>query len=150
MFVISDDVIQDNNSVHKVQDLLNRYITKDLGQQITVLHEFTDGCSAQYKSRHCLGDLSCCVADFGYKVQHNFFESSHAKGEQDAAGSHIKQKVSQAVLRRTAAIKSAMDMHTYLSQSFTLPSASSYLSRTKSVNLKQRLFFTSLQLVKIQ
>lgn len=56
-------------------------------------------------------------------------------------GSHVKQKVSQAVLRRTAAIKSAKDMHTYLSGSFTLPSASSYLSRTKSVNLKQHLFF---------
>lgn len=68
VFVISDDVIQDNNSVHKVQELLNTYITKDLGQQITVLHEFTDGCSVQYKSRHCLGDLSCCEADFGYKI----------------------------------------------------------------------------------
>ena len=39
VFVISDDVIQDNNSVHKVQELLNTYITKDLGQEITVLHE---------------------------------------------------------------------------------------------------------------
>ena len=141
VFVISDDVIQDNNSVHKVQELLNTYLTKDLGQQITVLHEFTDGCAAQYKSRHCLGDLSCSVADFGYKIQRNFFETSHAKGEQDAAGSHVKQKVSQAVLRQSAAIKSAKDMHTYLSNSFTLPSASSYLSRAKSVNLKQRLFF---------
>ena len=141
VFVISDDAIQDNNSVHKVQELLNSYLTRDLGQQITVLHEFTDGCSAQYKSRHCLGDLSFCVADFGYKIQRNFFETSHAKGEQDAAGSHVKMKVSQAVLHRTAAIKSAKDMHTYLDESFTLPSASSYSSRTKSVNLKQRLFF---------
>lgn len=74
-------------------------------------------------------------------MQRNFFETSHAKGEQDAAGSHVKQKVSQAVLRRTAAIKSAKDMHTYLTESFTLPTASSFLSRTKSVNLKQRLFF---------
>lgn len=81
------------------------------------------------------------MADFGYKIQRNFFETSHAKGEQDAAGSHVNQKVTQAVLRRTAAIKSAKDMHTYLSQSFALPSASSYLSRTKSVNLKQHLFF---------
>lgn len=141
VFVISDDVIQDNSSVHKVQELLNNYITNDLGQQVKIMHEFTDGCAAQYKSRHCLGDLSCCVADFGFKVQRNFFETSHAKGEQDAAGSHVKQKVSQAVLRRTAAIKSAKDMHTYLTESFTLPTASSFLSRTKSVNLKQRLFF---------
>ena len=36
------------------------------------------------------------VADFGFHIQHNYFETSHAKGEQDAAGSHVKQKVSQA------------------------------------------------------
>ena len=141
VFVISDDVIQDNSSVHKVQELLNSYLTKDLGQQVTMMHEFTDGCSAQYKSRHYLGDLSCCVADFGYKIQCNFFETSHAKGEQDAAGSHVKQKVSQAVLRRTAAIRSAKDMYSFLNENFTLPATSSYFSRTKSVNLKQRLFF---------
>ena len=58
-----------------------------------------------------------------------------------ANGFHVKQKVSQAVLHRTAAIKSAQDMHTYLSESLSLPSAPSYLSRTKSVNLKQCLFF---------
>lgn len=37
----------------------------------------------------------------------SYFETSHAKGEQDAVGSHIKQKVSQAVLRRTATISKA-------------------------------------------
>ena len=47
-----DDVIQDNNSVHQVQKFLKTYLTKDLGQQITVLHEFRDGCSAQCKSCH--------------------------------------------------------------------------------------------------
>ena len=93
------------------------------------MHEFTEGCPAQYKSCHCLGDLSCCVADFGYK------------GEQDAAGSHMKQKVSQEVLGQTATIKSAKDMHTYLCENFTLPSTPDYLSRTKSVNLTQHLFF---------
>ena len=51
------------------------------------MHEFTDGCSSQYKSRHCLGDLSFANTEYGYKVFHrNFFETSHAKGPQDAAG----------------------------------------------------------------
>ena len=65
------------------------------------LHEFTDGCAAQYKSRHCVGDLSCSLTDFGYHTQRSYFETSHAKGEQDAAGSHVKQRVSQAVLHKT-------------------------------------------------
>lgn len=31
------------------------------------MHEFTDGCSAQYKSRHSLGDLSRTVSELGYE-----------------------------------------------------------------------------------
>jgi len=90
------------------------------------MHEFTDGCSAQYKSSHCIGDLSCSLADFGFYIQHYYFETSHAKGEQDAAGSHVKQKVSQAVLCRTATINSAKSMHQYLVQNFSQPAASSF------------------------
>ena len=77
------------------------------------MHEFTDGCAGQYKSRHCLGDLSCSFATLGYTVQRNFFATSHAKGEQDAAGSHVKQKAATAVLLR----------------------------RVKSVQLMRRIFF---------
>ena len=96
VFVISDDVIQDNSSVHKVQELLNTYFTKELGQELTVMHGFTDGCAAQHKSRHHLGGLSCYAADFGHKIQRNYFKTSHSKGEQDAAMSHVEQNVKQA------------------------------------------------------
>ena len=30
------------------------------------MHEWRDGCSAHYKSRHCMGDVSYSVSDFGY------------------------------------------------------------------------------------
>ena len=66
VFVISDDVIHKNSSVHEVQELWKSYLTKDVGQQVT-MHELTNGCSVQYKSRHCPGDLSSFVTDFGYK-----------------------------------------------------------------------------------
>lgn len=71
----------------------------------------------------------------------NYFKPSHAKGEQDAAGSHVKQKVSQAVLRRMATIKSAKSMHEYLVQNFTHPVASSFNARTNTVQLKRHVFF---------
>ena len=105
------------------------------------MHEFTDGCAAKYKSRHCLGDLSCSLADYGYLIQGNFFATSHAKGEQDAAGSHIKQKVSQAVLRRTTTIKNAKEIYDYLLQNFCHPAVSTFSTRTKSAQLKRRIFF---------
>ena len=88
-----------------------------------------------------MGDLSCSLADYGYLIQRNFFETSHAKGEQDAAGSHIKQKVSQAVLRRTTTIKNAKEMYDYLLQNFCHPAVSTFSTRTKSVQLKRRIFF---------
>ena len=139
--MISDDPGQDHDSVHHVQELINKYLTQDLGCNVIKMHKFTDGCPAQYKSRHCLGDLSCSFADFGYLIQCNFFETSHAKGEQDAAGSHIKQKVSQAVLRRTAIIKDAKTMYDFLIKNFSRPAASSFNARTKSVQLNRRIFF---------
>ena len=49
--------------------------------------------AAQYKSRQRIRNLYCSVADFGFPVQLNYFETSHAKGEQDAAGSHVIQQI---------------------------------------------------------
>ncbi|XP_022801267.1 uncharacterized protein LOC111338965 [Stylophora pistillata] len=140
IFVISDDPVQDYDSVHTMQEFIQNYLTNDLGYNTQMMHEFTDGCAAQYKSRHCIGDLSCSLADFGFPIQRNYFETSHAKGEQDAAGSHVKQKVSQAVLRRTATITSARSMHDFLVQHFSQPAPSSFSARTKSVQLKRRIF----------
>ena len=105
------------------------------------MHEFTDSCIVQYNSRHCVGDLSCSLADFGFIIQRNYFETSHAKGEQNVAGSHVKQKVSQAVLTRSATINNAKAMHKFLTEKFTQPAASSFTARTNSVQLKHRVFF---------
>ncbi|CAH3036633.1 unnamed protein product [Pocillopora meandrina] len=98
------------------------------------MHNFTDGFTAQYKSRHCVGNLSFSLANFGYTIQRNYFETSHAKGEQDAAGSNIKQKISQVVLYRTTTINSAKAMYEYLEANFTQPASN-------AVHLKQRVFF---------
>ncbi|XP_048578932.1 uncharacterized protein LOC125560703 [Nematostella vectensis] len=141
LFVVSDDPTQDHDSVHKAQELIHDYLVNDVGYSIELLHEFTDGCAAQYKSRHCIGDLSCSLADFGYPIQRSFFETSHAKGEQDAAGSHVKQKTSQAVLRRKAKINSAKDMYAYLVANFTEPAATSYAARRTATQLTRRVFF---------
>ena len=139
--MVSDDDVQDYHSVHKAQELIIGYLESHLQITINKLHEFTDGCAAQYKSRHCLGDLSCCLADYGFLVQRNFFETSHAKGKQDAAGANVKQKVSHAVLRKTAVIRNAKDMKEYLEDNFTTPAASTFASRSKAVGLARRIFF---------
>ena len=74
-------------------------------------------------------------------MQRNLFETSHAKGEQDAAGANVKQKVSHAVLRKTAVIRNAKDMKEYLDENFATPAASTFESRSKAVGLDRRVLF---------
>ncbi|CAC5415632.1 unnamed protein product [Mytilus coruscus] len=55
---------------------------KSVSADITVMHEFTDGCSSQYKSRNCIGDVSFVAeSELGYsKLIRNNYETSHSKG----------------------------------------------------------------------
>ena len=72
LFVISDDV-QDYHSVHRTQELVKGNLENQLKMKITKVHEFTDGCAAQYKSRHCIGDLSCSFGDYGFRIKRSYF-----------------------------------------------------------------------------
>lgn len=74
-------------------------------------------------------------------MQTSFFETSHAKGEQDTAEANVKQKVSQAVLSKTTFIKSGKDMTEFLNSTFTSPTATTFASRQKAVGLERRVFF---------
>ena len=140
LFVISDDVTQDHDSVLHIQKLISKHF-QDSKCVIKNMHEFADRCAGQYKSRHYLADLSCSLANLGYTVQRNFFATSHAKGEQDAAGSHVKQKATTAVLCRRVKVCSTQDLFDFLTENFSGPAALSFLSRQKSVQLKRRVFF---------
>ena len=142
IFALTDDVTQDHHAVVHIQKLTSNYLTNDLKLNIEKIHEFTDGCAGQYKSCHCLWcHVSCSLTNLGYVVQRNYFATSHAKGEQDAAGANVKQKATTAVLRRSAIIRNAKEMSHYLTKEFSKPSPSSFPSRQKSVDLNQRIFF---------
>ena len=141
IFALTDDATQDHHAVVHIQKLISNDWTNDLKLNIKKMQEFTDGCAGQYKSRHCLGDVSCSLANLGYVVQRNYFGTSYAKGEQDTAGANVKQKATTAVLRRSAIIRNAQEMCDYLTKEFSKPSPSSFPSRQKSVDLNQRLFF---------
>jgi hypothetical protein len=58
-----------------------------------------------------MGDVSYSCSDFGYfKVIRNFFETSHARGPQDAAGGFIKKQADLPVIRGTHVIQSSRDL----------------------------------------
>ena len=53
-FVISPDSRHDHHFTHEVQQLVTDYL-HSATDEFHTLHEFTDGCSSQYKSCHCIG-----------------------------------------------------------------------------------------------
>ncbi|CAG2231461.1 unnamed protein product [Mytilus edulis] len=128
-FVISPDLQHDNDFTKYVQKKVKEYLDS-ISYTVDHMHEFTDGCSSQYKSRHCLGSLSTAIPDFGYKTFHrNFFETSHAKGPQDAAGGFIKRQADISVLRGNTVIQNAKDLFTFCESSLKKPRSALFKKR---------------------
>ena len=138
LFVISPDLKHDHHSVHQCRQLVADHL-KECGGETEVLHEWTDGCSAQYKSRHCMGDVSFSEQDFDFKTIRNYMETSHAKGPQDGAGGNIKHMADLDVIRGKVRIQNAHDFYEHMKQNYSDPAISSFQSRT--VQLSKRLFF---------
>ena len=88
-FVISPDDKHDQFFTEKVQNLIRDYLDS-IQYNVKVIHEFTDG-SVQYKSRNCFGLIKNIFTEHHYDLFiRNDFETSHAKGPQDAAGGFLK------------------------------------------------------------
>ena len=103
LYVISPDLQHDHHSVQGCQNNIVNYL-KEIGFNVELMHEWMDRCSAQYKSRHCMGDITFSLLDFGFPTLRNYFETSYTKGPQDGAGANLKQKADMAVIRREVVI----------------------------------------------
>ena len=124
LFVISPDSSHDHNFTHEVQNQISDDL-RSINYQTYIIHEFTDGCASQYKSRNCFGDLSYTKQDFGFTIIRNFFETSHAKGVQDAAGGLIKNQADMAVARGKYIIQNAEDLYEFGVGNWCFPKDSS-------------------------
>lgn len=83
---------------HFTQGLVSEYLNS-ITYPTETMHEFTDGCQSQYKSRHCMGTVAHACEDLGYNTLiPNYFETSHGKGPQDAAGGCFKWQAEMAVM----------------------------------------------------
>ncbi|MES9904038.1 MAG: hypothetical protein ABW168_15355 [Sedimenticola sp.] len=130
-YVISPDEKHDNHFTLHAQKLISEYL-KSINYSVKTMHEYTDGCQTQYKSRHCMGEIVNVKRNLGYsKLIRNYFETSHAKGIQDAAGGLLKHQADQAVFRGQVIIQSAFDLYTF---------ANEKLQHSKSTGCKNRIF----------
>jgi hypothetical protein len=95
---VSDDGTHDTTFVHECQRLMYVEHYGRKGHKFTKANEWTDGCAGQYKCGDAFGDLAeNWVKDFGFPVERNYFESCHAKGEQDGEGGTLKKAAADAV-----------------------------------------------------
>ena len=130
-FVISPDVQHDQYFSFTVQKLVKQYL-ESISYPVEVMHEYTDGCPSQYKSKNCLGIISNICEELKYDTFiRNYFETSHAKGVQDASGGYLKSQLDLAIFRGSVVIQSAHDVYMYCQNN---------LQDTKSETCKRRIF----------
>lgn len=119
---ISDDNKHDHHAVQNFFNETIQFLKEKRGLEFHNIYEFTDGCSAQYKSRGPLVDISYSYDDFGLKRERHYFGSCHGKGPCDAAGGVVKTATRMAVIRGDAVILNARRMSSYLESKLTRPS----------------------------
>lgn len=121
--MISDNPVQDYDSVHYAQLSVGKYLKDDLQLNITKLHKFTDGWAVQYKSRDCIGDLLSLLADFGFTIQFKETSSKHPMRKANKMLLHPMRdkEASLAVVCGTASIINAKDLCDHLTSYFSKP-----------------------------
>ena len=120
LFTISPDLTHDSQFTYEVQKIVSDYL-KSISYEIELMHEFTDGCKTQYKSRHCMGSIANIHSKLGYPIIRNYFETSHGKGPQDAAGGLVKNMAGMAILRGNEIIQSAKDLFQFAEKKLQQP-----------------------------
>ena len=95
---ISDCLTHDTVSVYAFQECLIRLLKKRIN--LTSIHYFSDGCSAQYKNKKNFLNLVHHAEDFGVPAKWSFSATSHGKGPWDGLAGSAKREAALESLRR--------------------------------------------------
>ncbi len=108
IYLISDDMPHSHRAIQHMRKLIvSEYFVKRGIPLPTFIHEWADGSGAQNKCATAFADVvesgrpTEWVRGLGIPCQRNFFETSHARGEQDAMGVAVKHEASLAVMSTT-------------------------------------------------
>ena len=77
---LTDDTHPDHHAVQEFMTKALKFMKEERDVPFSKVYEYTDGCSAQYKSRGPLVDISFGEADFRIKRERLYFGSCHGKG----------------------------------------------------------------------
>jgi hypothetical protein len=111
---ISEDNKHDADAVVEFENKALEIVSKEI--DITEVHEWTDGCAAQYKGKKSFADISLRR---GTKIYRNYFETSHGKNVCDGLGAIVKNSCYQAVISSRKVIGNAQDVYDHCEQKLT-------------------------------
>ncbi|CAH2086564.1 unnamed protein product [Euphydryas editha] len=83
-------------------------------KKIKVVHIFSDGCAAQFKSRYNLYNICTAPEDFGVDITWSFFPTSHGKGAVDGIGAVVKRTLWISVKAREIILNTPRDCYEHL------------------------------------
>lgn len=102
--VISEDNNHDYHAVAHFENLVDLHIADRLNKKPQHKIVFSDGCSAQYKSKGPFADLSL---QSSLRINRNFFGSEHGKSDCDAEIGILNRNVDRAIIGRQVVINNA-------------------------------------------
>ena len=114
MIFISEDTQHDFDAVHHFSGLAREHLKIKRNLQILKAVRFSDGCSAQYKSKGPIADIAHSEMDYKFPTQHNYFGSRHGKGPSDGESAVVKSLASAAVKSGEHTIATAWEMYRFL------------------------------------
>lgn len=143
LYWISDDGHHDHHFIAYMRKTVieDYFLGRGLKKPV-FLHEWADGCAAQNKCAPGFHDVATSKAEWhlGVPCQRNFFETAHAKGEQDAAGAHVKHAAATAVISEAdkwyAKILDAKDLYNFCLDRLTRRADCSFAKARASFNAR--------------
>ena len=133
---VSDDRKHDAAAVDTFRTIAYKQLKDDHG--ITLIKEYSDCCSSQYRGRTSFADLS--FASQNINLEHHYFESLHGKAAADGISAIVKHNAKRAVTNGKAVIRNAKEMFEYCQENLTVVGDSVFNSRREEYTNSKRSF----------
>lgn len=145
--MLSDDPGQDHDSIYHIQELINKYLTEDLGykgDKAAWIHWWLC-CPVQIQT--LLGSLVLLSCWFWlFDTVWFLWNISHQRGVRCCWITYCTES-QQAVLQRTTIIKDAKTMYDFLLENISHLAAPSFNAHMKPIELNWCIFFISKPIV---
>ena len=109
--MLSDDLDYEHHAVHHFMEVTISHLKNQWCLNITKIHEWSNGCSTQYKGKRPFVDLSYAVGDFSLsRVKNYYMAASMGKGR---VMEFVKSVLESAILGERVVVRNAKEVYDY-------------------------------------